>query len=168
MHFLAHLSYPYVLANGAALALGKTIPWQYNIILILFSLFPDIDVVFDFVKQMFSSKKYKVPLVHHQNPTHWPIVYVPLLVLALITLEPFLLMAAGAIYLHLFMDTFFCNQGVMWFYPFKRKWFNFFARETRRKLGWAWNDAYRKLGIYNIDKFAFSLLVIHVSILAFF
>lgn len=168
MHFLAHLSYPYVLANGVALALGKTIPLEYNIMLVLFSLFPDIDLVYDYAKQLVLGKKYKIPLIHHQNATHWPVVYVPLLVLALLTMEPFLLLAAGAIYLHLFMDTFFCNQGVMWLYPFKKKWFNYFARETRRKLGWAWNDAYRKLGIAKVDKFAFTLVIVHVSVLTLF
>jgi hypothetical protein len=141
--------------------LGKVIPIEYNVAILAFSLFPDIDVAFDFVKQLFTKQKYKVPASHHSSPTHWPIAYLPLLALALITMEPFFIIAAACIYVHLFMDTLYCNEGVMLFYPISHKWYNFFAETTKHKKGWAWNKAYGKLRVATVDKYAFLLLVVH-------
>jgi hypothetical protein len=163
MHILSHLSYPYLVANGVALAMGKTIPPKYNILILLFSVFPDIDQVYDFFKQLFKTGKYIVPATHHEVLTHWPIIYTPLIAIAVATLDPFFIIAASAIYIHLAMDSFLCNQGVMWLYPFSNKWFNYFSSATRKKNGLDWNKAYSKLTIASIDKIAFVLLLIHTT-----
>lgn len=163
MHFLSHLSYPYVFANLVALLFGKTISWEYNLLIILFSLFPDFDYVPDYIRQKFKTGKYKIPN-HHSFPSHWPIVYVPLIIVALVTLEPFFIIAATAIYLHLFMDVFFCNQGIMVFYPFSKKWYNFMAKKTANKNGFDWNKAYKTLWISYVDKVFVLLMITHIAI----
>jgi len=165
MHILAHISYPYILANLVAFFMDIKIPWEYNLLIVLFSLFPDIDVAVDFIKQLFSKGKYDLPPKHHQNATHWPIVYVPLLALALITMEPFFLIAVSAIYLHLFMDIFYCSQGVMIFYPFSTKWYYLLSDKTKNKDGWEWNKTYKKLKIYTIDRWAFFIILTHLAII---
>lgn len=166
MHILSHISYPYILVNGLAILLGIKIPWQYNLVLILFSLFPDSDVALNFIKQMFTKGKFDLPPKHHQNATHWPIVYVPLLAVALITMEPFFLIAIGAIIIHLFMDIFYCSQGVMLFYPFSTKWYYLLSDKTKDKDGWEWNNTYKHLKVYLLDKSATFLLLLHVAIIA--
>ena len=61
MHILSHLSYLYVLVNVFAFIIGKTIPIEYNLAIIFFSMFPDFDYIVDFLKQTLTKKKYKVP-----------------------------------------------------------------------------------------------------------
>ncbi|MCF7866076.1 metal-dependent hydrolase [Candidatus Woesearchaeota archaeon] len=161
MHFLSHISYLYVLVNFFALIIGKTIPLEYNLTLLLFSVFPDFDYIVDFFYQKLKRKKYKVPDNHHSYASHWPIVYVPLIIIALITLDPFFIIVAVAIYFHLFMDLFFCNEGIMLLYPFSKKWFNFFSKKTAKKPGLDWNKAYSNLWIFKVDKIAFVIFAIH-------
>lgn len=165
MHILSHLSYPYIVANVVALLIGKPIPLEYNLLILLFSLFPDIDLAIDFVYQLITKKKYKVPDYHHALPTHWAIVYLPLIVIAIITLSPFFIIAAGAIYVHLAMDTLFCSEGVMLFYPFSKKNYIFFSSKTKHKKGLDWNKAYSTLMISKIDKLAFLLVLVHLTTL---
>ena len=121
-------------------------------------------IIFYFVKQVVQTGKYAVPLKHHTWPSHWPVVYAPLLVVALITLEPFFLVAAGAVFLHLVMDMFFCNTGIRWLYPFSDKWYIFLSTKTKGRHGLAWNKAYNRLFISKIDKVAFVLFLIHVTV----
>jgi len=164
MHILSHLSYPYIVANVVAFLVGKPIPLEYNLLILFFSLFPDFDIAVDFIYQMITKKKYKVPDSHHALPTHWPIVYLPLVV-AIATLNTFFIIATGAIYVHLMMDTLFCNEGLMFFYPFSKKWYIFFSSKTKQKKGLDWNKAYSKLLVSKIDKVAFLLVFIHIIIL---
>lgn len=165
MHFLSHLTYPYIMANGVALALGRTIPLKYNLLIIFFSLFPDIDYIFDGLKQLWTKRKYVIPETHHQSMTHWPITYLPLLTITLLTGNPFFIIATGTIYTHLIMDSFVCNQGVMWLYPFSKKWANFYADKTKKKFGLKWNEAYSKLTVASVDKVAFVIFLVHGTII---
>jgi len=165
MHILSHLSYPYIVANVVALLVGKPIPLEYNLLILFFSLFPDFDIAVDFIYQMITKKKYKVPDNHHHLPTHWPVVYLPLVIIAIATLNTFFIIATGAIYVHLIMDTFFCSQGVMLFYPFSKKWYIFFSSKTKHKKGLDWNKAYSTLAISKIDKWAFLLVLIYTTML---
>jgi len=160
MHALAHISYPYILVNLVAILIGKPIPLEYNVMLILFSMIPDGDYIINFLMQKIEGKKYKVPLNHHSWPSHWPIVYVPLLIVALVTMSPFFLLGISAIYLHLFMDLFFDSDGMMLFYPFSKKKYKFFSKNTKNTLGLDWNKAYSKLLIYKVDRWAFLIFVL--------
>lgn len=164
MDVLAHLSYPYLVANLIALLFGVKIPIEYNLVLLMFSFFPDADYAVNFLTQLVQKGKYKVPTKHHVWPSHWPIVYTPIFVVALITLEPFFLIASGALIVHFIMDMFYCNTGIMWFYPFSKKWHIFLSDTTKGKGGLAWNKAYNKLLISKIDKVAFLLFILHLTI----
>lgn len=168
MHILSHLSYPYIIANLCALLLGLEISLEYNLLIIGFSIFPDIDMAYDLFRQLFTKGKYDVPANHHAWFTHWPIVYAPLILIAIISAEPFFIIAASAIYFHLAMDTLYCNEGVMLLYPFSKKWYKYFSEQTQKKKGLDWNKAYAKLRIAKIDKYAFVLVFVHVFYFVFF
>lgn len=164
MHLMSHLSYPYLLLNLYAWIIGWHIPFAYNILFIFFSIIPDLDYILDFFRQKIKRKKYEIPGNHHSWASHWPIVYTPLIMLAIITGETFFILAAVAVYMHLIMDMFFCNEGVMFFYPFSKKWYNFFSKNTSGKQGLDWNKAYNKLLIHKFDKIALVLMIIHLII----
>ncbi len=162
MHLISHLAYPYLLFNLIAWILKWQVPIEYNLAILFFSILPDLDYVLDFFRQKINGKKYQVPLKHHYWPSHWPIIYVPIFVVAIITGELFFIIAASAILLHLIMDMFFCNEGMMFFYPYSNKWYNFFSKNTKEKNGLNWNKAYEKLLIYKFDKVAGILVIIHI------
>ena len=160
MHFLAHVSYPYVAANLAAWIIGKPVPIEYGVAIIFFSIIPDFDYIINIFNQLITTGKYKIPMNHHGWPSHWPIIYTPLIVASIVTGNIYVIIATIAIYIHLAMDTMFCNQGIMIFYPFNKKWYNFFSESTKGKGGLKWNDAYSKLMIYKFDWVAFIIAVI--------
>ena len=60
MHILSHISYPYILFHGAALLLGINVPIEYTAVLLFFSIFPDMDYVVNFFKQVLFQKKKSV------------------------------------------------------------------------------------------------------------
>lgn len=163
MHILSHISYPYFAANIFAWLFGFNIPLEYNLLLIFFSVFPDFDYVADYVYQKVVKGSYKIPDNHHSLPSHYPIVYTPLIPLAVFTGEPFFIIATSAIFVHLLMDVLFCNEGVMLFYPFSTKWFNFFAKKTAGKPGLEWNKVYSKLIVAKVDRVFFLFVLVHFS-----
>ena len=164
MHFYAHASYLYLAANLVGLIVGRPIPLEYNIAIIIFSIILDLDYFFNLIGQLVTTGKYRIPDHHHGWPSHWPIVYVPFVILALVLRNDYLTIGVLSIYVHLAMDTMFCNEGLMLFYPFSRKWYKFFSEKTKNKPGLKWNDAYSKLVIYRFDRVAFILMVIHFVI----
>ncbi|PIN81152.1 hypothetical protein COV13_02150 [Candidatus Woesearchaeota archaeon CG10_big_fil_rev_8_21_14_0_10_32_9] len=168
MHLMSHLAYPYILLNLFAGIVGGNIPIEYVIVFVFFSVLPDFDYLLDLIRQKTKRKKYEVPGHHHSWPSHWPIVYSPLILVAAITQDAFFILAAIAVFIHLAMDMFFCNEGVMFFYPFSKKWYNFFAENTKGKEGLDWNKAYNKLVIHKFDWIATIFVLIHFFVIYIF
>ena len=86
------------------------------------TLLPDIDIL-------------TIPLFgkwHHRTHTHYPIAYLPLVVLAFVFLDPaYAALFTLAVYAHLIHDTFGIGWGIAWLWPFSRRKFLFYAaRET--------------------------------------
>ena len=156
MHTLSHTSYPSLLF----IIIARLMDIQYALfdilILIFFSLLPDLDFLFHkFVKK----KKFDLDFQHHKWFTHWPITYTPLLVLLFFYPNFKLFLICYGIYSHLILDTFLCGDGMMWFYPFSKKFFNFFSKKTKGKHGRDWLNVYKKTLIYKVDIVAFVILL---------
>lgn len=157
MIILSHISYPTLLF----VLLAKWLNLDYSVyhlaILILFSVFPDIDFLYHkFVK----NGKYDYTFMHHKWVLHWPILYLPLVMAALLYPSQYLLLAIIGIYSHLVLDSFMSGDGIMWLYPFSRKFYNFFGEGIRNRHGHEWLNAYRKTNIYKIDMVCFGILLL--------
>jgi hypothetical protein len=89
------------------------------------TLLPDIDII-------------TIPLLgkwHHRTHTHFPIVYVPICIIAFLTLEPmYALLLTLGVYAHLIHDTFGIGWGIAWLWPFSGRKFLFFPADPGRKV----------------------------------
>lgn len=146
MNVFSHISYPALFF----ILLAKTLSVDYSffdlIILMFFSIWPDLDVVlaslffskkgkfslknlFDFVILLTLPAKKKKPVYglpkHRLWPSHWPFVYLPLLVVLFFYPQFKLALICLGIYFHFFLDSFFLGEGIMWLAPFSRKRFVF-------------------------------------------
>lgn len=159
MTILSHASYPSLLF----IIITRLLYIQYSLsdllILIFFSILPDIDFLFyKFIKR----KKYDSNFQHHKWFTHWPITYVPLLILLLFFPSLKLFLICYGLFSHLILDTFLAGDGMMWFYPFSKKFFNIFAKKTNNHHGPEWFNIYKKIFIWKIDILAFAVLLIMI------
>lgn len=83
------------------------------------ALLPDIDVI-----------TLPFGTWYHRTFTHYPIIYLPLVVLAYIFLNPlYATIFTLAVYAHLIHDTFGIGWGVAWLWPFSERKFLFFPWE---------------------------------------
>jgi hypothetical protein len=82
------------------------------------ALLPDIDIL-------------TIPLFkkwYHRTHTHFPIIYVPLAMLAFVFLPlPWALLFTLGVYAHLIHDTFGIGWGIAWLWPFSKRKFLFLA-----------------------------------------
>ena len=115
MTVLSHASYPSLLF----IIVAKLFDIQFSLfdllILVFFSILPDLDFLFHkFIKR----QKYNSNFQHHKWFTHWPITYVPLLILLFFFPGLKLFLICYGLFSHLVLDTFLAGDGMMWFYPF--------------------------------------------------
>lgn len=119
---------PLDIGIGILVALGcaETFSAHASLLLVLFgiacALLPDIDIV-------------TLPLLgrwHHRSYTHYPIVYVPLVILAFLLLPSiYAAIFSIAVYAHLVHDTFGIGWGVAWLWPFSGRRFLLFPEKSR-------------------------------------
>jgi len=157
MTTFSHASYPTLIFIAAETLISSQYSLQDLLILIFFSIFPDLDFIFyKFIKKGSFNSNFQ----HHKWLTHWPIIYSPLLI-ALAFFPSFkLLLITYGIYSHLIMDTFLAGDGIMWLYPFSKKFFNLFAEKTTNNHGKDWFNIYKKMLIYKIDILAFVIVLL--------
>jgi hypothetical protein len=164
MIILSHISYPALLF----IIIAQLFSIHYSLfdilILIFFSTLPDLDFVFS---KLFMGRKYDNNFQHHKWFTHWPIIYSPLLILLFIFPSLELFLVCFGIFSHFGMDTFLAGDGIMWFYPFSKKFFNFFAKNIKDHHGWKWFQIYKKMIVYKIDIIAFIFLLLLLSVTYF-
>ncbi|HEY0010865.1 MAG TPA: metal-dependent hydrolase [Candidatus Paceibacterota bacterium] len=113
-----------LLAIGGAELFGADLtPWLV-LAGIAAALLPDIDVI-------------TIPLLgkwHHRTHTHYPIVYVPLAVLAYLYLDPlYATIFTVGVFAHLVHDTFGIGWGIAWLWPYSGRKFLFFPEKGRRE-----------------------------------
>lgn len=90
---------------------------------ILFALLPDIDMVSYFIK----TRILKKPVDDHRSFTHYPIVYLPLIIATyFIVGAPYSVLFALCVYFHFIHDTLWLGWGISWFWPITSRKFKFF------------------------------------------
>lgn len=92
---------------------------------------------------------------HHGFPTHFPVIYSPLIFVTIFFPNIYTLTMLSAVYFHLFADTFFSSDGIKWLYPLKDKFYSFLSENIRGKHGIFWEKEYKKTPLF---KFEFVLL----------
>jgi len=114
-----------LLSLGAAEYFGvEATPWLV-LLGIAAALLPDIDIL-------------TIPLLgkwHHRTHTHFPLVYVPLAVLAYLALDPlYATILVLGVFAHLVHDTFGIGWGIAWLWPFSGRKYLFFPADPGRKV----------------------------------
>ena len=162
MNFLAHLSFPYIILVIVSYLLGINITGEHIILLLIFSVLPDFDLVVHFIIKKTKGEKFSFNINHHKWLSHWPIFYAPFLILFIIhpSITTFVMMYG--LYSHLLLDTFADGHGIMWLKPLSKKWFNYFAEKTRGKLGLKWLKAYTKTVFYKTERITAIIMMLHI------
>lgn len=113
-----------LIALGAAELFGvEATPWLVGFG-IAAALLPDIDII-------------TVPLFgrwHHRTHTHFPIMYVPLSMLAFVLLDPlYATILTLGVFAHLVHDTFGIGWGIAWLWPFSQRKLLLFPDKGRQE-----------------------------------
>lgn len=182
---LSHLSYPFLFFVLIANIFRIDYSFSDLLILMFFSALPDSDVLIfaifnkkhkkfslaDFKNLIFVStlpnfisltkkiKDLKEDIHHHSWPTHIPIVYAPLVGLLFLLPNLKLILVCFAIYSHFILDS-ILGGGIMWLYPFSKRFFSFLPGGLKNYCGLAYFKAYKQTIFYKIDFFAFVILLI--------
>jgi hypothetical protein len=155
MFILGHLSFPSIIFIAVAEIFGIEYTYLHIILLMLFSVLPDIDIVYAVIKSRTIHNKYS----HHEFFTHWPVTYSPLIMLMLLHPNIYTAVMVLGVYSHMIMDTFISGKGIMWSQPLSRKYYNFFAGRTTGKENTDWLRAYVKTASFKTEIVGFLLLM---------
>ncbi len=151
----AHLSYPFLAMFALDKALSLNLDQSHYLLLFFFSVFPDFDIpAYSMMKRRFQSD-----VRHHQWLTHWPVTYLPLLILFVLKPSLKLGVVVFALYFHLFLDIFNTGDGIMLAYPFSKKSFLYFSKTTKGLHGLEWLRVYKKTRKYKADIIAFGAAI---------
>ena len=159
-----HSSYAFLLYFLVYLVWKGTIIPGWAVFLILFAgLFPDLDTIYWIFKK---KGKMNTEFQHHLYFwTHWPISYVPLIFVFVISVlfnfypEYFIIPVIGIYFGHLLLDSIATGDGVMWGkIPWKKKryarYVNLFSRKTDGYHGRYWEARYRKSIFFKLGHLA--------------
>jgi hypothetical protein len=131
---------------------------------IIFGILPDFDVLLvlpDMIKRdksLIKGTKFR----HHGYPSHYPLLYSPLILVAVFFPNPITLTMVTALYLHFLGDTFCSSNGVKWLAPLSNRYVHFLNEKTQDKHGGYWTQAYQTTILYKLE---FVLLAITLGIL---
>lgn len=157
MTTLGHISCPSLIFILIARLFHIQYSWSDLLILVFFSILPDIDFLFyKFVKK----KSFDSNFDHHRWFTHWPITYTPLLILLFFSSSLKLFLICYALFFHLVLDTFLAGSGIRWLYPFTTKAVNMFSKKTKNHYGQEWLKIYKKTVMWKIEILALAVLLI--------
>ena len=129
----------------------------------VFSLLPDIDGMIFIISRIKGdkSKEGGLNFKHHAYPTHFPLLYSPLIVITIIFPNIYTFTMVTALYLHLFTDSFYTSDGIKWLYPFQNKYYCLLSEKTKGKYGILWENEYKGTAMHKLE---FILLIIAGSI----
>lgn len=120
---------------------------------VVFGLLPDFDTVM-ILKDLIKGDKSKMDglnFKHHSYPTHFPIVYSPLIVIMIIFPNIYTFTMVTALYLHLIVDSFYTSDGIKWLFPFKNDFFRFLSEKTKGKHGILWEHEYKETPMHKLE-----------------
>ncbi|MHA1488422.1 MAG: hypothetical protein ACTSRI_02065 [Promethearchaeota archaeon] len=142
---------------------GQIIPGWAVFLIIFFGLFPDLDGIYWKVKK---NGKMETTFQHHLYYwTHWPMCYIPFIIIFLISLifnfypEYFVIPVIGVFFGHFIFDSIATGDGIMWGkIPWQKtryaRFINLFSRKTDGYHGFYWNIRYRKTPFFVLGHFA--------------
>lgn len=166
MNVPSHIAYPYILANAIALALGTPLTLAQNVLLILFCVLPDLDIIINWAYTKTTGRRFHAGVNHHEWASHWPISYIPLALLFIIIPNSYTGLMLYGIISHLVLDSIACAWGVMWLYPFSRRWFNYYAAKFRHTVdGLAWLKTWKQTYYFRAELAAITLVGVHLVFL---
>ena len=168
MDSTAHASHGYFLYFFLHwLIWGTLVPPIYGAIIVICSILPDFDGLFFVFK---GKDPHSNEFQHHLYfGTHWPITYIPLIVIFIITwifnwIPEFFLALVVGVYGHLLADSACCGDGLMWTKSYDRTKFapfiNLFSKQTDGYHGGYWTVRWRKTKMYKIAFLEASVIVI--------
>jgi hypothetical protein len=150
--------------------------YRYIVLLIvIFGIFPDFDTIYWFAKKRGEKNINTTEFQHHLYFwTHWPISYIPLIVIFIITLifnffpEYFLVPVVGIYGGHLILDSISCGDGIMWGkIPWKKgryaRYINLLPSVSDGYHGVYWEARYRKTFISKVGNIAIICTIIIIS-----
>lgn len=112
-----------LLSLGVSALFGVHATWLIMLFGIGSTLFPDIDIV----TALFGKWR-------HRTATHYPLTYLPLVVIVWILFDPFYAALFGAgVLAHFIHDTIGTGWGISWFWPFTSRRFLVLPDGPRRK-----------------------------------
>lgn len=111
-------------------------------LLVLFTLSPDLDAVFYVIKKGKMDDEHH----HHRNLMHYPLIFIPLgaVLITLMFGKEYAFLFVMASFFHFIHDSIGMGWGVRWLYPFSKKNFTFFYQfdiwnKLPRKLVYSWS-----------------------------
>ncbi len=155
---------------------GPEVPGWTILLVIFFSLFPDLDTIYWLIKE---DGKIDTQFQHHLYYwTHWPISYSPLILFFIISLFLnlfplyFLIPIVGIYCGHLIPDSISTGDGIMWGkIPWKKmrysRYINLWSKLTDGYHGKYWETRYRKTIFFKLGTSAviFSLIILMINLL---
>ena len=91
---------------------------------IIFSLLPDIDML------GYLSPKLRRVFGKHREITHFPIIYIPLVILVWVLFgQMWAIFMLVGVFIHFLHDTIWMGPGIKWFWPKSEKLFKYFAQD---------------------------------------
>ncbi|MGV9173139.1 MAG: hypothetical protein ACOC4M_17895 [Promethearchaeia archaeon] len=154
---------------------GSFILPRYLVFLsVIFGVFPDFDTLYYIAKKR-GEGKIDTQFQHHlMFWTHWPISYLPLIVIFIVSAifnfysEYFLTPVIGIYCGHLFFDSISCGDGIMWGkIPWKKDRYSPFINLCKGKAdgyhGVYWEARYKKTQICKIGNIAVISAIILIS-----
>ncbi|MBN1156969.1 metal-dependent hydrolase [Candidatus Woesearchaeota archaeon] len=152
-----HIAYPFLAVYIANWLFGLHITAKHYLILVFFSIVPDLDFLL-YRLLPWKKKKYGerwFDKEHHKWASHWPLAYLFLFVIYVINRSSIVLMMIIGVYSHFILDSFLSGDGIMWLFPFSRKYLNLISSKTKGFMGMEWVKRYRKTLMFKFDVIAF-------------
>ncbi len=156
MLIISHITYPAL--TYIILTRVTALPYATPVLsaLIVASCLPDVDVLY---QKAVLKKPFDQTFQHHRWLSHWPITYLPLVLLTASTHNYYVFVATLGVYSHLLLDTIFVADGIMWLYPFSKKMYCYFGNRTNGHHGKEWLKIYSSLPIFKLDILSFIALI---------
>ena len=157
--FPGHFSVSYIVYNILLLLLGNYLQPDMIVVFlaIIVGLLPDlIDIIYSLISGIgFRSKDHEMR--HHSWPTHFPIFYIPFIIICIIFPCILTFSMAINIYLHFLGDSFFTDDGIRWLWPFSKRYFKLLSKSMEGKHDKKWVVFYRKTPLWKIEWILFGI-----------
>ncbi|MBD3188812.1 hypothetical protein GF325_18430 [Candidatus Bathyarchaeota archaeon] len=165
MNGTAHASYSFLTYSLISMMFLGTIPTGFlSFFSLLAGMIPDLDAIYWKLRN--KGGKSSNSFQHHlYYPTHWPVTFLPLIILTIIAyltgfLFPFFLALTWGIYCHLIFDSISCGDGMNWGAPWGKRFVNLFSSKTDGYHGLYWSARYRRTIFFKLENAAALLSIV--------